>query len=97
MQFTIQSIIISATVNDAGLLNNVGDLVNLDSNFGNGLANASVSTITTGSVSDIYIETERYGIQMAIKLFLDLTDSLTSVGKAFVSVTGGKNMMEFIE
>jgi len=96
MQFTIQSIIISATVNDAGLLNNVGDLVNLDSNFGNGLANASVSTITTGSVSDIYIETagNDYEIGDGIKFIPDLTDSLTSVGKAFVSVTGGRLITE---
>jgi len=96
MQFTIQSIIISATVNDAGLLNNVGDLVNLDSDFGNGLANASVSTITTGSVSDIYIETagNDYEIGDGIKFIPDLTDSLTSVGKAFVSVTGGRLITE---
>ena len=96
IQFTVQSIVISATVNNGGILNSVGDSITIDSNAGNGLANAAVSSITSGSINDIHIEEvgSGYTIGDSVKFTEDSTDSLVSAAKAFVSVTGGRLITE---
>ena len=69
MQFTVQGIVTSVTIDDGGILYNVGDAVNIDTNIGNGQASANVSCITTGSISEVIIEErgENYSIGDALK------------------------------
>ena len=96
MQFTVQGIVTSVTINDGGILYDVGDTVNIDTNIGNGQASAKVSQISTGSISEVIIEEtgENYKIGDSLKFTNDSTDSSTSSASGFVSVVGGRILAE---
>jgi hypothetical protein len=83
MQFTVQGIVTSVTINDGGILYNVGDAVNIDSNIGNGQASAKVSSITTGSISEVVIEErgENYAIGDALKFTADTNETAVDLLK----------------
>ena len=96
MQFTVQGIVTSVTINDGGILYNVGDAVNIDSNIGNGQASAKVSSITTGSISEVVIEErgENYAIGDALKFTADTNETAVDDARGFVSVVGGRVSLE---
>jgi hypothetical protein len=93
MQFTIQSVVTSITAGDfGGILYNVGDILTLDSNIGNGQSTAQVSEIKTGSVSDIHIDVVGVGYSVgdSVKFTNFAGDSSNNPATAFVSVIGGR-------
>mgnify|MGYP003112065936 CR=1 FL=1 len=96
MQFTIQGIVTGGTISSAGSLYSVGDNVTLDTNIGNGLAEAKVASITTGSINDLIIEKvgKNYRVGDGLKFTNDSSDTNVNSAKAFVSVTGGRFLTE---
>ena len=96
MQFTIQGIVIGSTISSAGSLYSVGDDVTLDTNIGNGLAEAKVASITTGSINDLIIEKVGSGYRVGdgLKFTNDSSDTNVNSAKAFVSVIGGRFLTE---
>ncbi len=75
-QFTVQGIVTDVTVNDGGILYSVGDAITFDTEKGNGLAEAKVSEISSGSISGAHIEErgENYAIGDSLKFTPASTD-----------------------
>jgi len=92
MQFTIQGIVTKIDVVDGGLLYDKGEIITLDSRAGNGNASAEISEISSGSISEVLVESGGTGYKVgdAIKFTNASVDTNTSSARAFVSVVGGR-------
>jgi len=92
MQFTIQGIVTKIDVVDGGLLYDKGEVITLDSRAGDGNASAEISEISSGSISEVLVESGGTGYKVgdAIKFTNASVDTNTSSARAFVSVVGGR-------
>ncbi len=92
MQFTIQGIVTNISVTDSGLLYNKGDSLTIDAAIGNGSVTAEVSEITSGGISDVFVESSGTGYKVgdAIKFTAVSADVDSVDARAFVSVVGGR-------
>ena len=92
MQFTIQGIITSISVTDSGLLYSKGDSLTVDTAIGNGNVSAEVGEITSGGVSDVFVDSSGTGYKVgdAIKFTAVSADADSVDARAFVSVVGGR-------
>ena len=92
MQFTIQGIVTNISVTDSGLLYSKGDSLTVDTAIGNGNVTAEVSEITSGGVSDVFVDSSGTGYKVgdAIKFTAVSADADSVDARAFVSVVGGR-------
>ncbi len=92
MQFTIQGIVTNISVTDSGLLYSIGDSLTIDTAIGNGSVTAEVSEITSGGVSDVFVDSSGTGYKVgdAIKFTAVSADVDSVDARAFVSVVGGR-------
>ena len=92
MQFTIQGIVTKISVTDSGLLYSKGDSLTVDTAVGNGNVTAEVSEITSGGVSDVFVDSSGTGYKVgdAIKFTAVSADADSVDARAFVSVVGGR-------
>jgi len=92
MQFTIQGIVTKIDVVDGGLLYNKNESISLDATIGNGNASAEISEISSGSISEVLVESGGTGYKVgdAIKFTNASVDTNTVSARAFVSVVGGR-------
>ena len=92
MQFTIQGIVTNISVTDSGLLYSKGDSLTVDTAIGNGNVTAEVSEITSGGVSDVFVDSSGTGYKVgdAIKFTAVSADVDSVDARAFVSVVGGR-------
>ena len=92
MQFTIQGIVTNISVTDSGLLYSKGDSLTIDAAIGNGNVTAEVSEITSGGVSDVFVDSSGTGYKVgdAIKFTAVSADADSVDARAFVSVVGGR-------
>ena len=92
MQFTIQGIVTNISVTDSGLLYSKGDSLTVDTSVGNGNVSAEVSEITSGGVSDVFVDSSGTGYKVgdAIKFTAVSADADSVDARAFVSVVGGR-------
>ena len=92
MQFTIQGIVTNISVTDSGLLYSKGDSLTVDTAIGNGNVTAEVSEITSGGVSDVFVDSSGTGYKVgdAIKFTSVSADADSVDARAFVSVVGGR-------
>ena len=92
MQFTIQGIVTNISVTDSGLLYSKGDSLTIDAAIGNGNVTAEISEITSGGVSDVFVDSSGTGYKVgdAIKFTAVSADADSVDARAFVSVVGGR-------
>ena len=92
MQFTIQGIVTNISVTDSGLLYSKGDSLTVDTAIGNGNVTAEVSEITSGGVSDVFVDSSGTGYKVgdAVKFTAASADADSVSARAFVSVVGGR-------
>ena len=92
MQFTIQGIVTKISVTDSGLLYSKGDSLTVDTAVGNGNVTAEISEITSGGVSDVFVDSSGTGYKVgdAIKFTAVSADADSVDARAFVSVVGGR-------
>ena len=92
MQFTIQGIVTNISVTDSGLLYSKGDSLTVDTAIGNGNVTAEVSEITSGGVSDVFVDSSGTGYKVgdAVKFTAVSADADSVDARAFVSVVGGR-------
>ena len=88
-QFTVLNLLSKATVTNDGILYSVKDEVIVNSDFGNGSALVEVSTIKTGSVSDVIVDTAGVGYKIGDPFVFASTESNISLPVGFVSVVDG--------
>ena len=93
-RFTIQRIVTGATVDNSGILYSVGDRIILDSNAGNGLATAQVSTVETGSVDDVKIDNGGQNYRVGDIVAFSSSDVASVPATGFVSVVCGAFLLE---
>ena len=106
MTFTIQNIVTTVSVldpkneytsgdiaNRGGILYDVGDVVELDteSTVGNGKATAEIESIKTGTVSDVIVDDVGSSYRVGDQLIFTATDSNISTDNArgFISIVDG--------
>ena len=92
-RFVIQKIVTGITVLDGGILYSVGDNITLDASAGNGLATATVNTVSTGGVNEIVVDAggSNYRVGDAL-VFSSTSASISATG--YVSVIGGAMLSE---
>tara|TARA_R100000315_G_scaffold40262_1_gene17313 strand:+ start:374 stop:5815 length:5442 start_codon:yes stop_codon:yes gene_type:complete len=92
MQFTIQGIVTKISVTDSGLLYSKGDSLTVDTAVGNGNVTAEISEITSGGVSDVFVDSSGTGYKVgdAVKFTAVSADADSVDARAFVSVVGGR-------
>ena len=80
------------SVTDSGLLYSKGDSLTVDTAIGNGNVTAEVSEITSGGVSDVFVDSSGTGYKVgdAIKFTAVSADADSVDARAFVSVVGGR-------
>ena len=98
MTFTVRGIVTSFNVTDGGILYDIGDTVELDtqSAIGNGEALAKVSSVKRGSVSEVIIDDAGTNYNVGDTLTFTATETTTNTNDAtgFISVIDGSLIMD---
>ena len=98
MTFTVRGIVTTFNVSNDGILYNVGDTVNLDTQtaIGNGEATAEVISVKRGSVSDVSIDDAGTKFDVGDALTFTTTETSTNTKDAtgFVSVIDGSLIID---
>ena len=96
MSFTVRQIVESGVVTDRGALYSVGDPVTFytNINIGNGLAEAKVDNVLSGSVSDVVIDDAGTKFEVGERLTFTTSDSNTATASGFVSIIDGSLVLD---
>ena len=98
MTFTVRGIVTTFNVSNDGILYDVGDTVNLDtqSAIGNGEATAEVISVKRGSISDVIIDDAGTKFDVGDALTFTTTETSTNTKDAtgFVSVIDGSLIID---
>ena len=98
MTFTVRGIVTTFNVSNDGILYDVGDIVNLDTQtaIGNGEASAEVISVKRGSISDVIIDDAGTKFDVGDALTFTTTETSTNTKDAtgFVSVIDGSLIID---
>ena len=94
MSFTIKGIVSSGAVSDGGILYSEGDLITVDTNVGNGLAEAKVESIKVGSVDGVAIDDAGTKYEVGDVLTFTTSQANTGTATGFVSVIDGAILLD---
>ena len=98
MTFTIRGMVTNLNVTNGGILYDVGDTVELDTQtaIGNGEALAEVATVKSGSISEVIIDDAGTNFDVGDVLTFTTTETSTNTKAAtgFVSVVDGSLIMD---
>ena len=93
VSFTVEAILSSASLSNNGILHTDQEPVEIE-NLGNNKAELVVSGITSGSVSEVIVDTNGSGYEVGDTLTFTTSESDTKSASGFVSVVGGGIQLE---
>ncbi|SVA72607.1 uncharacterized protein METZ01_LOCUS125461, partial [marine metagenome] len=96
MKFTVVSFVASADITVSGGLYSITDSIWIDSDIGNGQAEAEVSEITSGGISEVIIDDRGSGYRVGDELVFTSAaiDTDVETARAFISVIDGSILLE---